>query len=97
MSGPYINRGPWAQHSDDHCISCGSIVDQNCSCPRGVQKRNSVAIMRSVRECIRVADKPRARLIPAFSCRAAMIGQTDYPTRDTWMIHKSFNGRVVHW
>jgi hypothetical protein len=53
------------------------------------------ALRKSTREAIRIASKPRARLIKAFSIRSAWRNTADYPTRDTWMVHKEFNGRIV--
>jgi hypothetical protein len=71
------------------CDKCNVSV-YYCPCSRD----RIEALRKSTLESIRIANKPRARLIPAFSYRGK-AGEPDYPMVDTWTIHKSFKGRIV--
>lgn len=72
-------------------------VDSRCGCLLGRASATSDRVMRLTRLYFaleRAKDKPRARLVPAFSWRDAS-GAADFPTRDTWVVRKELNGRIV--
>lgn len=86
-----VHAGPW---NLGDCSNCGMKVDPACGCLNGRAADRRDAITKSVADCIRIASKPRARLIPAFSVRSR-LGEPDWPSRDTWVVRKTLNGRIV--
>jgi hypothetical protein len=100
----WLNKKPGDTCENQYCARLGQQVEADCKCvgkfraPLVCPKcKVSVyycpcslarieGLRKSTREAIRVASKPRARLIKArYMCGV----------RDTWMVHKEFNGRIV--
>ncbi len=81
-----------------HCTTCGMKVDSRCGCLLSRASATSDRVMRLTRLYLaieRSKDKPRAKLIKAFSLRGGEPGRVDAPSRDTWVVRKELHGRIV--